>query len=173
MFSFLSFLSPQVWLLVGAVAASSTATWRVTSWMYQSEISGMRADKAKAAQKATESNRRVEQLAGELSQALSEQLAEKQEEQKVVTKFVRKEVIRYVQNPNIIRCELSPDFVRAHDSAASGRVPPDSETSSGVDAGTNDAELLEVVTENYGICRENRQRQIALQQWAKSIQKLN
>ena len=82
-------------------------------------------------------------------------------DQVVVTKYVTKEVIKYVKTNNDT-CNLNADWVRIHNTASTGRVPDDTKTT-GVSYDTTDA--IATVAENYGNCRDAIERLNALQSW--------
>ena len=86
-------------------------------------------------------------------------------EQVVVTKYVTKEVIKYVKN-NTDVCELNDDWVRIHNTASAGRVPDTTETTV-VPYDTTDA--IATVAENYGNCRDTIERLNALQSWVAAL----
>lgn len=169
-------LSPQILILIASIAASAASGWRVTAWYYQSEISDMRADKARAAQQAESANRKIELLGLELAGVVSERDAYRNRKQRTVEIEVSRDVIKYVQNPAIARCDLADDWVRVHDRAASGGMSEDTQPPGTVDAAARavtDADALMVVTENYGACRNTQNQLIALQEWAAGLQRLN
>jgi len=73
-----------------------------------------------------------------------------------VDKIVTKEIIRY-RDRVVNRCQLDSDWVRIHNQAAT-RLPEDSGASGANEAGSSaessgvdDAEALQVVTENYSL----------------------
>jgi hypothetical protein len=85
-----------------------------------------------------------------------------------VDKIVTKEIIRY-RDRVVNRCQLDGDWVRIHNQAAT-RVPEDSGTSGANEAsaepkpsGVDDAEALQVVTENYSLYYQCKAKVEALQ----------
>lgn len=168
-------LNPQAMILLGSIAVTSFATFQISSWYYTAEIEGMRSDKHQAAQKAEKAHRRNQELGMELANQVSLRAVEGLQKVKVVEIEIIKEVIRHVQSPTIIRCDLDPEFVRLHEAASRGGM---SETTGA--PGESDAaaralttvDLIPVVTSNYAICHRNSIRFEALQSWASGIQSL-
>jgi len=85
-----------------------------------------------------------------------------------VDKIVTKEIIRY-RDRVVNRCQLDSDWVRIHNQAAT-RVPQDSGASGTNEAGAepkpggvDDAEALQVVTENYSLYYQCKAKVEALQ----------
>ena len=165
-------MSPQVLALVAASLISAASGWKVTSWYYQSQISDMLLDAAQAAQEARELNDRIEVMALELSGVVSERDAARRQKARDLQRVVVRKVIEYVQNPDIERVHLPPEWVRLHDTAASGRMSEDAGPTGATDdtaEGVTDADAIAVVTDNYGICTDTRNQLIGLQEWAKGI----
>lgn len=85
-----------------------------------------------------------------------------------VDKIVTKEIIRY-RDRVVNRCQLDSDWVRIHNQAAT-RVPKDSGARGANEAGAepkpsgvDDAEALQVVTENYSLYYQCKAKVEALQ----------
>ena len=168
-------MNPQLIILAVALAMSGACGWRVTAWYYEAEISDMRADKAKSALEASEANRKIELMALDLSAAISERDAARNRQARVVELETTKEVIRYVQNPAIPRCDLPPDWVRIHDTAAGSELPENAGAARAVDGNARavtDADALQIVSVNYAIYHRTKNQLIALQEWARGLQEL-
>lgn len=165
-------MSPQVLALVAASLISAASGWKVTSWYYQSQISDMLLDAAQAAQEARDLNDKIEVMGLELAGVVSERDAARRQKARDLQRVITRKVIEYVQNPDIERVYLPSEWVRLHDSAASGRVPEDADPAGPVDdptVGVTDADAIAVVTDNYGICDDTRRQLIGLQEWAAGI----
>ena len=165
-------MSPQVLALVAASLISAASGWKVTSWYYQSQISDMLLDAAQAAQEARDLNDKIEVMGLELAGVVSERDAARRQKARDLQRVITRKVIEYVQNPDIERVYLPSEWVRLHDSAASGRVPEDADPAGATDdpaVGVTDADAIAVVTDNYGICTDTRNQLIGLQEWAKGI----
>jgi hypothetical protein len=169
-------MNPLILSVAVAAALSATAGWKVTSWYYQSEISSMKLEAAELATEAQDRKNKIELMALELAGAVSARDAARRQQIRTVERVVTREVIKYVQNPDIERVYLPPEWVRIHNTAAGGGVPEDTGAPGATDdptVGVTDADAIAVVAENYGICTDNRAQLIALQEWAAGVGKLN
>lgn len=165
-------MSPQVLALVAASLISAASGWKVTSWYYQSQISDMLLDAAQAAQEARDLNDKIEVMGLELAGVVSERDAARRQKARNLQRVVTRKVIEYVQNPAIERVHLPAEWVRLHDTAASGRMSEDADPAGPTDdpaVGVTDADAIAVVTDNYGICDDTRRQLIGLQEWAAGI----
>lgn len=100
---------------------------------------------------------------------------------RVVTKVIKvkgdtKEIIKnvpvYITKEDDSGCDIPNSFVQLHDMAAKGEVP---NPASVPNAGTSDIKLSGVTTtvsENYGTCREIREKYLGLQEWVREQEKL-
>jgi len=179
-------LSPQIIILAISMAIASAGGWKITSWYYTSEISEMREDKAKAALEATKRNREIEMLGISLAGAVSERDAYRNQKIDVQFRTVKQKVIEYVKS-DAPKCNVSSNWVRIHEIAASGGMSENADTSSSVDDftggttndsgipgfGISDDVVLSVVSENYERCERSRSRLIGLQDWAIGLQKID
>ncbi len=91
----------------------------------------------------------------------------------VVTRTITKEVIKYVQAPEIVHVTLPAEWVRIHNAAASGTDMSETSNTAGKPDGptsaVTDADALSVVTDNYSTCHQYADRVLALQDWAKAL----
>ena len=91
----------------------------------------------------------------------------------VLTKYVdRVKVIKekeYVYRDKIVtvpsKCELSNGWVYLHDSVVKGSDADAVGVTDGASSGVKDTDALDVITENYGICKSNAAKLEALQDW--------
>jgi hypothetical protein len=70
------------------------------------------------------------------------------------------EVIRYVESDAAGSCDLDYGWLRAHDARASfvsGAAPADPGNATGA-SGVTEADALQVVSANYGLCADDRQQ---------------
>ena len=165
-------MSPQILAIAVAAALSALSGWKVTSLYYQAEISDMLAAAAQAAQEARDLNDKIEVMGLELAGVVSERDAARRQHIRTVEVEVTREVIKYVQNPDIERVYLNADWVRIHNTAASSGMPEDADPAGATDdpaVGVTDADAIAVVTDNYGICDDTRRQLIGLQEWAAGI----
>lgn len=96
----------------------------------------------------------------------------------VVTEYVDKiKVIKekeYVYRDKIVtvpsKCELSSGWVYLHDSVATGSDADTTRTTDDTSSGIKDTEALGVITENYGICKQNAEQLNSLQKWIRDSQ---
>ena len=165
-------LSPQVLILAACMAFSAISGWRVTSWYYQAEIAQERSERLLEASKAQEAARKLEVMALELSGVVSERDAFRHREIRTVERVVNRDIIKLVQGP-APRCDLDPEWVRIHDTAAGMPQDTDSpEPIADTPARITDIDALSVVTTNYAICQDTRATLISLQEWASSLKGL-
>ena len=168
-------LSPQVLILASCMALSAISGWRVTSWYYQAEIAQNALKGARIASEAQSLNRKLELMALDLSGAISERDAARHIKVRTVERVVNRDIIKLVKDPNVKHCDLDPQWVRIHDSAASSGMPEDTDTAPAITdptPGVDDVTALQVITTNYAICQDIRQQLISLQEWASSIKGL-
>ena len=95
-----------------------------------------------------------------------------QKKQKVVTQYINKEVIKYVQADTTGMCDMPAEWVRLHDIAARNNIAGDADSTAVTNdsaARITDIDALEVVTENYLTCNEVREQLMNLQEWVKKI----
>lgn len=90
--------------------------------------------------------------------------AEVIERERTVTRNLIKKVNVYVP---VDSCPLPGGFRVLHDSAARGEDPAAAGRTDAAAVAAQDA--ASIVIENYGLCREDQQRLISLQQWAREI----
>ncbi len=170
----------QAKLYIGGalLLAAFLAGWTIQGWRSDAVIANMQAAADKAAKEAQAEAQakvdRIEKLQSELATTIAEKQALEAQEAKVVTKYITKEVIKYVQSPNAGKCDLPNEWVRVHDAAARGMSPTEGTEAPG---GTNDPapritdiEALQVTTDNYAICHETATRLRNLQLWVKGLQ---
>jgi hypothetical protein len=81
-------------------------------------------------------------------------------------KYVNKEVIKYVKDPDTKSCELDDGWVQLHEVAATGRMPNDAETA---ELSHDSTAAIEVIVENYGQCRAYIDQIEGLQNYIKSV----
>jgi len=169
----LALLSNRIFIVALVCSLTSAlSTWRVLSWKHGKQLAEienaaleMKADNAKAKNEIDLRTAEVARLQAKVYE-LSKQ------KQKVITKYVNKEKIKYVQTPNAGKCILPPKWVFLHDTAARNNITRSSNTSSKPnDTSTKitDIDALDVVTNNYATCNETRNKLISLQQWAKNL----
>lgn len=81
---------------------------------------------------------------------------------------IEKEVTKYVESkPLALACLLDVRWVRLHDAAAAGTVPPAAGPDDGATGALTAAAALPTVTANYGACGRNADRLEALQGWVR------
>lgn len=115
------------------------------------DLKDEKADRAKLQVDFDQFKNQAQQVA-----ATNNVLQETKEKIIYVDKIVTKEIIRY-RDRVVNRCQLDNDWVRIHDQAAT-RLPENSGASGADEAsaepkasGVDDAEALQVVTENYSL----------------------
>lgn len=87
---------------------------------------------------------------------------------KVVTNTIEKEVERYVEGkPLALSCMLDNRWVRLHDSAATGAVPPAAAGDDGTSGEISAAQALTVITQNYGAAHRNEDKLTFCQNWVR------
>lgn len=104
-----------------------------------------------------EKNKPLEQASAKVTEAVApvakqveQQVTAKAEEVRYVTRYIIKEVPKYVPADTP---DLPAGFRRLHDAAAEGRDPGSPEYADAEAVGAQD--VAATVAENYGICREN------------------
>lgn len=167
-------MSIKSWYAVAIIFALTfgfSAGWYVNGLRWQTIVADAKEQEAQLREQLAKAERayvlerdtrlREAERAGLLEQQLRDAEAD----------VIVKEVIRYVQDPDVGRCELPADWVRIHNAAAG--VPGVSEAT-GVDDGAagaarTDSDALPVVTANYRRCRASMARLQALQAWLSEV----
>lgn len=171
----LGFIGLNKLLLVAVLAssaASAFATWHILDWKHGKEIAEMQNLAYQAAIQSMNDKNEIDYYNGQVAKAQAEAYEAKNREREVITKYVTKEVIKYVQSDDAGKCDLPDQWVYLHDTAARGSLPRDTDTASEPNGDTGritDIEVLGVVTENYQSCHKIRDQLIGLQEWAKGI----
>ena len=80
--------------------------------------------------------------------------------------YQNREVIRNVVVPRPGNQTLSDGWIYAHDQSAQGQLIDPSLAADADPSGISDPEVLEVINDNYGICKNNALQLEALQKWA-------
>lgn len=84
------------------------------------------------------------------------------------TTTIEKEVTKYVESkPLALACMLDVRWMRLHDAAAAGAVPPPATAADAAPGTVTAAAALPVVTGNYATCGRNADRLDALQAWVR------
>jgi uncharacterized lipoprotein YajG len=162
----------RVGLVALLLTASFAGGYKVAALKYNLKIESAKAAMLEAAQEQQKLNDAIEEAHHELSDALAKVYELENRKQETVFKEVIKEVVKYVQTDNARECGLSPSGVYIHDTAATGELPEDTDTTTSADDGTieaTNAEIIQVVTDNYTTCNSIRQQLINLQRWAAGI----
>jgi hypothetical protein len=100
----------------------------------------------------------------EKNHALELKAAKVIERERVVTKTIVERVDREVP---VNACPIDGSYRVLHDAAARGEYSPAAGRSNAPAVAVKDA--ARTVVENYGACREDQERLIALQQWARDV----
>lgn len=162
-------MNPWISIIVFSCACSAFAGSQVAALYYKAVIADMQSQGLHEAEEARKRNRVIETMQLELSGVVSERDAARRKKAKELEKEVVRDVIRYVQSPAVQHCDLDPEWVRVHNSAASGGMPENAETTGPANGPASDTEALIAVTENYATCHGVRGQLIGLQEWAQGI----
>ena len=83
-----------------------------------------------------------------------------------VTKTITNEVTKYVEGkPLTLACMLDNRWVRLHDAAAAGSLPPPADGTDGATGGVTAAGALPTITDNYARANRDIAKLKALQSW--------
>lgn len=86
----------------------------------------------------------------------------------VVTETIEKEVVKYAESkPLALACLLDNRWLRLHDAAALGTVPPPAAGDDGAAGGIDAAHALPSITSNYARARRNADRLTLCQDWVR------
>ena len=86
----------------------------------------------------------------------------------VITETIEKEVIRYVDSkPLSLACSLDNRWLRLHDSAAVGAVPPAAAGDDATPGGVSAAAALPGITSNYARANRNKDKLTFCQDWVR------
>lgn len=157
-------LSPLIirWLVIGGVAlALFVFGWIKGNNHGTAKLTAYQGEQAKAAIKVITKQ-------GAITERVVVKYRERVVKGATVTQTVKEEVIKYVESkPLALSCMLDLRWVRLHDAAVLGAVPP---ATSGADATTgaiSAAAALPIITDNYAASNRNSDRLEALQEWAR------
>jgi len=162
-------------LLIATIVSailSAAGTWSILNTRHDLEITKLENTAWQAHVDGLNTKNEIELYNNKISQQQSEIEALKTVKRETVTRYINKEVIKYVQADNAGKCILPYEWVRIHDTAATGNIAGDTNStakSNDTAASVTDIEALGVVTENYQMCNIIRDRLIGLQAWAKNI----
>lgn len=141
--------------------------WKVHSWKADAQsLAQMEADQ-KAIQAHVDEVKKVEALRQANIETAALLEIERDRAAKTVERVITNDVIKYVQTPASTQCGIDPTGVRLINTAASGRLPEDTDTTSKAHASA--AAVVTSVTSNYSTCNENANQLIALQDWVRAI----
>ena len=84
---------------------------------------------------------------------------------------ITREVPVYVTAQADADCVINNGFVRVHDAASAGTLPPGPSDTDAAASAVALSTVAETVTANYGTCHENAEQLIALQGWVKAVDK--
>lgn len=105
---------------------------------------------------------------GEVTERVVTRWLERQAAGQVVTETIEREVTKYVESkPLALACLLDVRWMRLHDAAAAGQVPPPAGAADAAPGTITAAAALPVVTGNYATCGRNAERLEALQRWVR------
>lgn len=111
----LNLASAKIKIAAALILSSAVfgAGYKVAEWRYEAIIANTNASLAEARAVAVEEGLARHAAADALN-------AKKTKAREVIYRTITKEVDRYVQSPNAGRCQLPDDWVRIHNSAATG-----------------------------------------------------
>jgi hypothetical protein len=163
-----------VYLQIVAVtlAVGFLAGWQVNGWREDAQLNAIHTVAQEAAQEAREAVASQE-LAVDQAQHTAALLAvERERKSKVIERIVTNEVIQYVQTPAAAECGVDARGVRIINAASHSGASGDADTAGSLDGATGDATAAEVVTsvtQNYGLCEDNRNQLLGLQAWVRGL----
>jgi len=151
---------------------SSFATWKVMDWKHGKQLAEIENATWQMQVNNLNAKNEIDLHNNRATLAEAENIELAKQKQKVVTKYLTKEVIKYVKNDDAGKCVLPYEWVRIHDTAARNSITGDADTTTSTNdiaARVTDIDALEVVTDNYQTCNAIRDQLKGLQAWAKSI----
>jgi hypothetical protein len=175
----MSFISGNKILLVTVLIASissAAATWKVADWKHGKHIAEMENAAWQSHVEALNQKNEIDLFNRQVSAARAEAYELRTRKREVVTRYINKEVIKYVQNDDAGKCVLPDKWVQLHDVAAKNSETGNADAARQPDdtpSRITDIEVLSTVTGNYQSCHKIRDQLIELQQWAKDISNEN
>lgn len=166
----------QTAIAVAVLVATAASAAKVTSVFYENAALELERDRLAAKSEAAATARELELTQLELTGAILLANTATHKKLRILTREITTEVIKYVQDTSITRCDMPPQFVRIHDSAARAGMSLDTGAATGTDGATRrvtDSDVLATVTTNYDLCSQWRIDLISLQEYARSLQALN
>ena len=171
----LSFLGGNQTLLVMVLIssiASAGATWKILNWKHGKQIAEMENAAWQAQVDNLNQKNAIDLYNNQISESRAEAYELRNKKREVVTKYINKEVIKYVQSDIAGKCDLPNEWVQLHDNAARNSITRNTDTTTEPNdsaSGITDIEVLGVVTDNYQSCHQIRDQLIELQDWARGI----
>lgn len=162
-------VSPRILIAAGVAAACFFGGWQVQGWRKDAQIHDIEIGLAIAREEAREERLAKEAAWDEKALMALTLEQERERELEIVEREVEREVIRYVQSDAATECNLDSEWVRIHDRAASGRVSVAADSSSAPDGGASRADALTVVTVNYRIYHDLRNKYMTLQDFVRGL----
>jgi len=168
-------MTPQILILVAAMALSAIGGWRVTANHYQAQIAQTELEKMEAVEKAKQLSHDLSMAGLALSGAISERDAARLQEIRIVEREVYVSIVKYRNRPPVLPvdgvCFIDADFMHIHN-AASGGVPAIAGSPGSTDEVATYADTLETVTSNYATCNKLRSTVIGWQEFYSAVRKL-
>lgn len=157
-------LSPLLirWIVLAAVSAALFGYgWFKGNSHGTAKLTAYQGEQAKAALK-------VITRQGEITERVVTKYRDRVTKGETVTKTIKEEVTKYVESkPLALSCVLDMRWVRLHDAAANGAVPPAPSPTDAAPGAFSAATALPIVTDNYAACWRNYDRLEALQGWVR------
>ena len=170
-------LSPQILILVIAMALSGTVGWRMTASHYHAKLLTMKLEAMEAAEKAKELNHALSVAGLELSGVISERNASRHAKIRVIEIEVLREVIKYRNRPPVLpvdgTCYIDSEWVRLHDISTGSGVPEAATSPTESYSAATYADTLEIVTTNYATCNKLRATVIGWQEFYEGLRRLH
>jgi hypothetical protein len=171
----MSFIGGNKVMLLALVLTSITtaaATWKVADWKHGKQLAEMENAAWQAHVESLNQKNEIDLYNQQVTSARAEAYELRTRKREVVTRYINRKVIEYVQNDNAGKCDMPDKWVQLHDDAAKNsdaghssapRQPNDAPSR------ITDIEVLSTVTGNYQSCHQIRDQLIELQAWASNI----
>lgn len=160
------------WGRLALIVAIFSAGWTVNQWRLGNEIKQIKLDLANETIRANNELAAKQKAQKDRNHAVADSIIVSMELERAQGKVITREVIRYVQSPDAGQCRMPDGWVRLHEIAAGSDPAIHPEAPGGAAdpaTGFTDADVIQVIVDNYQSCREDMARLAGWQQWYREV----
>ncbi|MBL4763517.1 MAG: hypothetical protein JKY93_12575 [Gammaproteobacteria bacterium] len=171
----LSFVGGNKVLLIALLfssVASAGGAWKIADWKHGKQIAEMKNAAWQAHVDSLNQKNEIDHGNRQVAKAVAEAYELRNRKREIVTRYINKEVIKYVQSDIAGKCDLPDKWVQLHDDAAKNSNTGHADTSgqlNGPPSRITDIEVLGTASVNYDLYHQVSDQLIEMQKWARGI----